>query len=60
MPCVFAEVPVNLCNRPGPDGNAALETAGVDPLLYGDVGLGFNLQIALAAILAVVVLRGPR
>jgi hypothetical protein len=38
---------------------ATFEATAVDPFLDDDVSLGFELQISLASILAVIVLEGP-
>jgi hypothetical protein len=37
----------------------AFEAAAVNPFLYGDVRLGFELQVAFMGVLAVVVLERP-
>jgi hypothetical protein len=39
------------------DGAPVGQRAAIDPLLNGDVGFGFQLQVALAGVLAVVVLE---
>ena len=49
----LAEAPVNLANPFHRDG-LARETIGVDPALHGDVGPGFELEIALARVSAVI------
>src|SRR5438477_5829078 len=54
----FTKAPVNLTDALGFDSVAARQAAGINPLLNGDMRLGFELQIALAAIVAVVVLKG--
>ncbi len=52
----FAEAPMNLADGVRGDG-AAFEAAVVDPVLDRDVRLGFELEIALFGVLAVVVLE---
>jgi len=55
----LAETPVNLSNALSRDGGVAFKSAGINPLLHGDVRLGFQLQVALALVLAVVVPKRP-
>ena len=54
---MLAEAAVNLADGIGSDG-AALEAAVIDPLLDGDVRLGFELEVALFCILAVLAVQG--
>jgi hypothetical protein len=53
----LAKAPVNLGNARSRDGGVACESAGINPLLHCDVRLGFDLQVSLAPVLAVVVLK---
>ncbi len=53
----FAEAAMDFADGVRRDG-AALETAAVDPLLDRDVRFGLELEVALLAVLAVVVLEG--
>lgn len=48
---------VNLANCLNCKSKSTFEHAAVDPLLHGNVRLGFELEIALACILAIVILE---
>jgi hypothetical protein len=49
---------VNLADAVGRH-SPATEIPGVDPLLDGDMRLGFQLQIALPGVAAIVILQRP-
>ena len=49
---------MNLANAFGCDG-ASFQPAFINPFLDSNVGLRFELQVAFACVLAVVVLQGP-
>ena len=53
----FAESTMDFTKGIGVDG-AAFETAGIDPLLDGDMRFCFLLEVARFGVLAVVVLKG--
>jgi hypothetical protein len=51
----LAEAAMDFADAGGGDGAAVGQRSAIDPLLNGDVGFGFQLQVALAGVLAVVV-----
>ena len=53
----FAEAAMDFADAVMGDG-ASVEVTVINPFLDGDVGLGFELEVPLAFILAVVVLQG--
>src|SRR5579872_1086846 len=55
----FAKTAMDFADAPGAARVFARQSSAVDPLLHRDVRSGFELKIALARILTIVVLKRP-